>query len=140
MNILVEFRIIMFSIFLVIGLCCFLQAYLCKRDQRWLGFVLPSIHFINTLFLLLAMVGSLSFMEISGSTEVQIYEDGNSQQETMELGDLDTEISIKQTFILIFSFLLFNIPIGIYLLIYKMTRRKLSKFEELARMTAFNLD
>lgn len=118
------------------GLCCFPQVWLSKQETRWYGLVLPLIHVICTVFFMMTIFAALIFTEVevgSGSN----YVDGQSQY---VVDQIETNVTMGEIFSLVGVFFLLNFPTAIYLLIYRFTKRNLSKFEELTRMTVLDLE
>lgn len=125
---------------LLTALCCFLQVWLSKQETRWFGLVLPVLHGVFTVIILTAMVGMVSFSTMTlGASSVNV----TSYDETQEyyvVDEIETEVSFAQVMNLIAAFFILNIPTTLYLLIYRYTKRNLSKFEELTRMAVLDLE
>lgn len=122
------------------AVCCCLQVWLSKQETRWFGLVLPVLHGVNTVIIMSAVAGMLSFSTItvgSDSVNVTNYEETQSQY---IVDEIETEVTFGQIMSMIGGFFFLNIPTALYLLIYRLTKRNLSKFEELARMAVLDLE
>ncbi|MCL1789057.1 MAG: hypothetical protein FWG33_01735 [Oscillospiraceae bacterium] len=107
-------------LFIIAGMVV-LQIYLSKRDNKWLGLILP---FIGIGVSLTAILGTVFFTS-PGSTVISYDEYGNViHEETIkELFHIDPATIIMT----IVNFLLFNIPSIILLLIYFACRESVKR-------------
>jgi len=100
-------------ILILIGIAA-LQIFLSKKENKWLGLILPAI---NVLFSVIAFLGMVSGMAFYGGE------------------------SLGQIIIMILSvFIMFNIPTFILLAIYAACREKLKKNREIDKMNIQDLD
>lgn len=102
-----------------------LQIFLSKRDNRWFGLILPVIFFCLSIVLVFVL------MPIRvGVSNVMV--DGQSLP-----GGQPTALIILNLFL---TFLVANIPTGLFLLIYFASREKMKRRKELERMAAQELE
>lgn len=112
-------------ILIVIVGVVFLQLFLSKQQNKWLGRILPIIFF---LFSLMAVLSVPAFFTQGELTLQQIASDGTVIEETIieqpkkPIGNTGTAI-----FQVIVVFLLYNIPTLIFLVIYSTCREKMKR-------------
>lgn len=118
------FILIPSSLFVVA--CCFLQHWLCKQEAKWMSFILPLVHLWNSS-LLVAGIASFEAMAVGSS----LVEGAVVERESLSLETLAS---------LFVTFLLLNIPTVLYYGIYRVAKKKLSRFEEITRMAVMDLE
>lgn len=118
------------------GLCCILQGWLSKQETRWYGWVLPSVHIFTTFLLIMAIFTVSIFSDVSVGAGSNYVDEENHYV----VDQIETNVSMGECLTLMGAFFLLNLPTGVYLLIYRYTKRNLSKFEELTRMTVLDLE
>lgn len=130
---------VLILIFLVAAIVVF-QIYLAKKENKWLGLILPLITFSISL---MALLGVATFYQI-GSVRIEsqtITEDGVITKQISEQPvEIDTAEVMQSIFIAVYIFVLYNIPTIILLLIYKDGRKKLRKEIELEKMNIQDLE
>lgn len=110
----------------------FLQIFLSKRQNKWLGLILPAISFIISLLFVLNMAAFSSFKTAKsvvledGQVIEQIVEEGSS--EAIDFGPI------------IYVFLLANIPTLVLLGIYFACRERNKRNKEIDRMNIQDLE
>lgn len=116
--------LIILALLLLLAGLILLQIYLSKRDNRWFGLILPVIFFCLSIVLVFV------FMPIRvGISNVLV--DGKNQP-----AEQPTGLLILHLFL---TFLVANIPTGLFLLIYFASREKMKRRRELERMAAQEL-
>ncbi|XMB67043.1 hypothetical protein RI065_00570 [Mycoplasmatota bacterium zrk1] len=126
---------IVFFIFIIIiiVITIFLQIFLSKRRNKWVGLILPSI---TLCIAILAAVSTPVYY--SHTTEEQsINENGESVTEVIEYTS-DTPIG-DIVFTLITTFVLFNVPTIILVGIYIACRERFKKNLEIEKMNIIDL-
>jgi len=125
----------MFILFLGFVAAIFLQIHLSKQKSRLLGFILPVLSFLIVGFMIFGMAlfyqeGRLSVTEIVNGEAVStvISEGGDKQVIPGAISGI------------IYSFLLFNIPTAILLIIYKVVRSKYNRRRDLEKMSVQDLE
>lgn len=132
----------------LIVLCCiivgvvFLQIFLSKSQNKWLGFLLPIISFA---FSLLATLSISTFQSLTTSEVVhqQISENGEVIEEiVVEQGNVEVQNNSEDSVVLLFVsvFVLYNIPTAILLCIYFACREKIKKEYMLDKMNIQDLE
>ncbi|QVK20090.1 hypothetical protein KHQ82_07090 [Mycoplasmatota bacterium] len=121
---------------IIILIIIYLQIFLSKIRNRWVGLILPSIS------LCIAILASVSApVYYSETIEVQsINEDGESTTEVIEYIVDEPNIDISSTiFTVITTFVLFNVPTLILIGIYIASRDKIKKNSEIEKMSIIDL-
>lgn len=133
------FNIISIGVCLVVivgGIC--LQIFLSKKQNKWLGLILPIIVLMFSLIAVLSMPafstqGELAMQEISS--------DGTVIEETIVSQQNEPIESIGTTiFHIIIVFVLYNIPTAILLVIYFACRERIKKHSLLDKMNIQDLE
>lgn len=128
-------NIIILLIIIVGGI--FLQIFLSKKENKWLGLILP---IITLTFSLIAVLG-VSIYSTQKATVQQISqdEDGTLIEETVieQPNNLNTGETILQVIIV---FVLYNIPTMIFLAIYFACREKIKRHSMLDKMNIQDLE
>ncbi|XMB66288.1 hypothetical protein RI065_08275 [Mycoplasmatota bacterium zrk1] len=120
----------------IILIIIYLQIFLSKIRNRWVGLILPSIS------LCIAILASVSVpVYYSESIEVQsINEDGESTTEVIEYIVDEPTIDISSAiFTVITTFVLFNVPTLILIGIYIASRDKIKRNSEIEKMSIIDL-
>ena len=123
---------IAFLIFLIaipIGII-FFQIYLSRKENRWLGLILPFISFGISLF---ALFGIL-LLSVSQETTTAMVDGEIVEQVVVQMNESSSII-----FTAIYIFVLYNIPTGILLAIYGACRGKRKKLRDLDKMSVQDL-
>ena len=102
-----------------------LQIFLSKRDNRWFGLILPVIFFCLSIVLVFVLMPIR--MGISN-----VLVDGQNLP-----AEQPTALLILSLFL---TFLVANVPTGLFLLIYFASREKIKRRKELERMAAQELE
>ncbi|GAA4293871.1 hypothetical protein GCM10023142_30330 [Anaerocolumna aminovalerica] len=124
---------IIFFLVIVSGIIA-LQIFLSKKQNKWLGLILP---FICLIFSILAVSGITTFSTFT-VTEQYISENGEVINNVISTADKGEIISIIITAISVF--LLYNIPTAILLAIYYGCRENLKRKKELEKMNIQDLE
>ncbi len=116
----------------------FLQIFLSKKKNKWYGLILPFICFI---FSLVAVLGNTAFF-VTGEVGMQQFApDGTLIAETVETQNIVGSKDIVSTIVqMLITFLLYNIPTAILLLIYFDCREKIKKRSALEKMNIQDLE
>lgn len=110
----------------------FLQVFLSKKENKWLGLILPSLTFIYSLI----TVFSHDFF--TKSTSVVTNSNGEVINETTTITGSDHFLEAMTT--IVPMFVMTNIPTLIFLFIYYINRKKFIQREQLNRMTIQDLE
>lgn len=104
-----------------------MQSFLCSKKSRWLGLILPLLTFCISLMALLGVATSYQMGSVHIESQT-VTEDGVvTKQISEQLIELDT-FEIKQSiFIVVYIFVLYNIPTVTLILIYRGSRKKSKK-------------
>lgn len=121
-----------------------LQIFLCRKNRKWLGLVLPAICFALSLLILIGMVAFTMNTSV-GSTVTREYDDyGNLVNEIYEeVYEEDTEAEDNTTvsFAMVILFFLYaNIPTIIFLIIHLYYRSKFKKLRDIEKMSIQDLE
>ena len=128
-------RIIVLILLLAIPVgAIFLQIYLSKREERWLGLILPIITFLFSLMIVFGMVvyiglGTTTLIEMIDGELVTTIIDERGSREAMPGAVAGV----------IFTFVLMNIPTAVLLIIYKVVRGKQNRHREVEKMSVHDL-
>ena len=128
-------RIIMLILLLAIPVgAIFLQIYLSKREEKWLGLILPIIPFALSLIVVFSMVvyigpGTTTLIEMIDGELVTTISDNGGSREAMSGAIAGV----------IFTFVLMNIPTAVLLIIYKVVRGKQNRHREVEKMSVHDL-
>jgi hypothetical protein len=117
--------LIILALLLLLAGLIFLQIYLSKRDNRWFGLILPVIFFCLSIVLVFVLMP----IRVGVSN---VMADGQSLP-----GGQPTALFILHLFL---TFLVANIPTGLFLLIYFASREKMKRQRELERMAVQDLE
>lgn len=124
-----------FLLFLLLLLAVFagiiiLQIFLSKKENKWLGFILPIFTFVISLT---ALMGVLLFSANTGT--LTLTKNGEViEQTTTQVSDLSSIIWSA-----VYIFILYNIPTVILLVIYAVCRSSRNKKRELDKMSVQDL-
>lgn len=114
----------------------FLQIHLAKKENKWLGLILPII----SLLLSLVVISGMAVFTTEKHSVGEISQDGTIIERTIE----DDTKPISTTGALIFQvtyiFILCNIPTVILMLIYFTCRQKFKKRQEIDKMNIQDLE
>jgi len=124
------FIIFPFLIAFIVGMII-LQIFLSKRENKWAGLILPIISFSISL---LALLGAVMYLPAT-VTEFSFVNGELVEQTVTPFVPTSTIISTA-----IFTFLVFNIPTVINLIIYAVCRDKYSKKRDLEKMRIQDLE
>lgn len=105
-------NLIIFLVLIVGGIL--LQVFLSKRENKWLGLILPGLTFLYSILMVLSIV-TFSYMEPGGGLNPGII------------------------FPIIGVFLMGNIPTFVLLIIYMVCREKFNKKKEMDKMNIQDL-
>lgn len=117
----------MLILLFLFGAIIAMQSFLCSKKSRWLGLILPLLTFCISLMALLGVVTSyhLGSVQIESQT---ITEDGvvtkQISEQPIESNAFDI---IQSTFVVVYIFVIYNIPTVILLLVYRGSRKSLKK-------------
>lgn len=127
-------------IFIIIAMLVFiglilLQVYLSKRNNKWLGLILPFI------FLIIALFASITtpLYVVTEEATVSYSENGQVVEETISPASSEKPSLATIIATIIPLFLLWNIPTLIFLGIYGVCRDQMKKNGELNRMNVLDL-
>ena len=126
--------LIIFPIFIVgvVGL----QIFLSRRQNKWLGLILP---LICLSFSILIVLGNTVFYS-NTSTEQSVIENGVVINKVIKQTTGTFEIQPSAIITILISFILYNIPTVIFLAIYYACREKLKRKKELEKMNIQDLE
>jgi len=128
-NLVILIIALLFVLAVIIG-TIILQIHLSKKENKWLGLILPALSLLLSLSVLL---GFLLFTPVTGSISTMV--DGEIVTETFHYrADLSTVI-IRATML----FLLMNIPTAVNLIIYAACRSKQRAKRALDKMSVQDL-
>lgn len=115
----------------------FLQIYLSKMENKWVGLILPFISFAISV---IAVLGLAMFSFTTSSVQT-INESGKVINQVIEQSPV-TQIADTSTLVYtaIITFVLYNIPTGILLGIYAGCRNRIKKNKELEKMSVQDLE
>ena len=122
----------------IIGLI-FLQIFLSKKQNKWLGLILPLMCLIFSLITMgsiatfFSVKGELSLQQIS--PEGEVIEEVIVEQDIEPVGNLGTTI-----FQILVVLAIYNIPTGIFLAIYFACREQFKKNSMLGKMNIQDLE
>ena len=133
---MVGVRIVFLLIVLVVflALCAgaiVLQIFLSKKENKWLGLILPIISFGISMFVVLGLV----FFTPTTSTQTLMMNGEIVEQTVTQVGDAGAAVATA-----VFAFLLWNIPTGVFLTIYSGCRSKFNKQRSLEKMSVQDLE
>ena len=116
-----------------------LQIFLSKRQNKWLGLMLPIISLLCSVIILLGMVGYTVTGPVQTTVETVNMETGEVVEEvrTVEEGNGDFLSILAPA---MFTFLLTNIPTVVFVGIYFACREKLRRNKEMERMSIQDLE
>lgn len=117
---------------IVLAALVYLQIVLSKKNNKWLGLILPSLTFVYSI------ITAFSYSFFTTSTSVITNSDGEIISETTSISESPTLIEAIGTIAPVF--IVSNIPTMILLLIYFANRKKLIQREQLNRMTIQDLE
>lgn len=125
----------LFLFLLIIGGVVWLQIFLSKKNNKWLGLLLPSISFIYSLMIVLSMSVFFSVQTVSETVEVDgvIISEETYEIESEEAGVLTTIGTILP------AFLITNVPTFILVAIYYASRERLKIRNQLDKMNIQDL-
>lgn len=128
---------------LLIGLLFFigiilLQIYLSKKQNKWIGLILPGICLIISI---LAVLGMASFSSLTKESITTIKENGEVVNEVIRNTTNENNIDLASViFSSIMVFLMYNISTAIFIAIYVGCREKMKKNLELEKMNIQDLE
>lgn len=127
----------MIYVLLLLAGIVWLQLFLSKQENKWLGLLLP---FLSLCFSILAVLGMAAFTSITVAEQTTITNSGEVIKSIVENAPRE-QISSTASLILtgIYIFALCNIPTAILLAIYAACRRKRKKNMELEKMSIQDL-
>lgn len=132
-----RFIAVIIYLLLIAGIIWF-QVYLSKRQNKWLGLILPGICIIISI---LAVTGFASYFSFTNVGITTIKENGEVVNEainnTVNKNNPDIAVAIFSSIVM---FLMFNIPTAIFLAIYAGCREKIKKNFELKKMNIQDLE
>ena len=125
---------IVFMLAIPVGMI-FLQIYLSKREERWLGLILP---IITVALSLIVVFGMAVFVNMSGTITLIEMIDGELVTTIIDEGG-SREAMPGAVAGVIFTFVLMNIPTAVLLIIYKVVRGKQNRHREVEKMSVHDL-
>lgn len=112
----------------------FLQIFLSKKQNKWLGLILPLICVGVSL---LAILGNMTFSTLTGEVVVQeLSPDGTVLSETVGVENITGSLDVGAVVVI---FVTFNIPTAILLVIYRACREKVNRNTEVQKMNIQDL-
>lgn len=128
--------IFLFGVIVILGGSIWLQIFLSKRTNRWLGLVIPLICFLFSIVMTLSVPYSSNT-----SLKVQEFaEDGSIVREEVSKGE-SNHLSVGETLAtMIPVFAISNVSSIIYLAIYGACRESRKKNSELKKMNIQDLE
>ncbi len=140
---LIFFILIFLGVIPALAIC--LQIWLSKRESKWYGLILPILSFIQSLIvsssiLLFSAVstssGTVTSCQMNGLTgeESCITEAVTTPQAEHSNNEVVSTLASAGA-----TFVVFNIPTGINLLIYRHCRQSLKKKNDLSKMAVLDL-
>jgi cytochrome bd-type quinol oxidase subunit 1 len=128
----------LFILLLFIAGVILLQIYLSKKQNKWLGLILPGICLIISI---LAVLGMATFTSYTTQTIQTVGENGKVVNEIINSARNKNTVDLASiVFSSIVVFLLYNIPTAILLAIYAGCREKKRKNSELEKMNIQDLE
>jgi hypothetical protein len=127
-----EYILEIFVLIVIVQQLIFWQVYLSKREDKWLGVILPAMCFISSLFITMNSVvyGNYSM------TESYIYSGSNGEI----IKDLAmTHAKTTPIYTIIYDFFRVNALTVILLIIYFACRESIKKNRELYKMNILDL-
>lgn len=129
--------IFLFGVIVILGGSIWLQIFLSKRTNRWLGLVIPLICFLYSIVMTLSV--PMYFSNTSLKVET-LAEDGSIVSEEVSKGE-STRLSVGETLATIIPvFAISNVSTIIYLAIYGACRESRKKNSELKKMNIQDLE
>ena len=136
----ISFIIAAIALFLGIALfvgIVWLQVFLSKKENKWLGLILPAICLIISI---MPVLGIVTFQTFTTTGQV-ITENGEVIKSIVETSPKQPISEISSViFAAIYIFILYNIPTAILLLIYFGSRQKLKRNKEIDKMNIQDLE
>lgn len=127
--------IIFIIVFIVGGI--FLQIRLSKKENKWLGLILPLICLMMSF---IPVLGNMAFYSIGEVVVQELASDETMILETIELNNIedssDSNSFIAQT---IYIFVIYNLPTAILFLVYFACRENMKKRKMLDKMNIQDL-
>lgn len=128
--------VVLITAILILAGIIILQIFLSKKDNKWLGLILPIFTFIFSLLIVLG----LFFYSTQTITQMQaVSESGSVISALPSTSPLPHSTPLFNAGILILYFLMLNIPTVILLAIYAACRGKRKKQLALEKMRAQDL-
>lgn len=115
---------IIFFLIIIVGIVA-LQIFMSKKQNKWLGLILPAI---SVLFSLMAVLGFVSF------TTILTEQSGKTILNAVQIPKVSTLLTA------LYIFVLYNIPTAILLGIYYACREKIKKNKEMEKMSIQDLE
>jgi len=112
----------------------FLQIHLSKKENRWLGLILPLITFAISV---IAVLGMATYTQ-EGQTTLLEYVDGELISTIVSEGGIREAIPGAIGGV-IYTFVIMNIPTIILLVIYKAVRNKQNRRHDVEKMSVQDL-
>ena len=128
----VAFLVILFAtLVLFVGMILLLQYYLSKKENKWLGLILPITSFCISL---VAFLGILGMSAYTATTMMTV--NGEIVEQTVtQVGDMSAIIATA-----LFVFLIYNIPTVVLLALYGGCRSKRNRQRALEKMSVQDLE
>ena len=116
-----------------------LQIYLAKRENRWLGLILPLIALCISV---VAVMGIAAFTVIPAGPDLQVIEENGIviQAALPENLEQPTQSASSLMFTVVSVFLLYNIPTAVLLAIYFGCRERQRQRKALEKMQVQDLE
>jgi len=134
-------RIVLIAVlFLVIPIgTILLQIYLSKREELWLGLILPTIPFVLSLIVVFSMAAYVGSGTMVVQTDVTDAVSGEVVTTTIVTEQGGIRAMPGAVAGVIYTFVLINIPTAILLIIYKVVRGKNKQRREVEKMSVHDL-
>lgn len=121
-------------LFMILGIAVTLQIYLSKRENKWLGLILPVICII---FSIVTVIGFVAFNNVATTID----ENGGAATQIVEVGKEET---LAKTSSMVLGtgmiLLIYNVPTLIFFIIYFVCREKYKKKLQLEKMNIQDLE
>lgn len=130
--------IIFISAIIILPGVIILQIFLSRKENKWLGLILPLITLCAAIFFTLVTPVLMIGMDMT-VTEETVTESGGVIENVITYAPQPTPDIVSMIFTGIYLFALYNIPTAVLLLIYAACRTKRKKNAELAKMNIQDL-
>lgn len=112
-------------------LCVALQQLLCKKEAKWLGFLIPTVHvltFLPVMLIVLSMVAFSSFTDVGENRvdSVSVFNEttGNFEEENTSTYVIsEYETNWKGIFSALCFVIVYHVPTVVYIMVYRKAQK-----------------